>query len=69
MEGKEHVPANELTPFVVLTFADLKKYRYFYWFAFPSFVANPAWNMSNTGFRDLSSICASEAVRPQAVHQ
>ena len=26
-----------LNRFLVITFADLKKYKYFYWFAFPTF--------------------------------
>ena len=31
-----------LNRFLVITFADLKKYKYFYWFAFPAFAAKPA---------------------------
>lgn len=32
-----------LNPFLLVTFADLKKYVYHYWFAFPALVSNPAW--------------------------
>ncbi|KAG7096468.1 hypothetical protein E1B28_003901 [Marasmius oreades] len=32
-----------LNTFLVITYADLKKYKYFYWFAFPAFVSKPAW--------------------------
>ncbi|KAE8539178.1 ubiquitin-like modifier-activating enzyme ATG7 [Cryptococcus gattii VGV] len=32
-----------LNPFLLVTFADLKKYVYNYWFAFPALVSSPAW--------------------------
>ncbi|KAI4526196.1 E1-like protein-activating [Schizophyllum commune Loenen D] len=38
----------ELAPFLLLTYADLKKYKYFYWFAFPAFLTKPAWEVSGT---------------------
>lgn len=35
----------ELNRFFVITFADLKKYKYYYWFSFPAFVSKPAWEI------------------------
>ncbi|WRT65053.1 E1-like protein-activating enzyme Gsa7p/Apg7p [Kwoniella shivajii] len=34
-----------LNPFLLVTYADLKKYTYHYWFAFPALVADPAWDL------------------------
>lgn len=37
--------APSLNPFLLVTFADLKKYVYHYWFAFPALVSKPAWEV------------------------
>ncbi|PWN49361.1 putative APG7-component of the autophagic system [Violaceomyces palustris] len=38
-------PCSDLTRFLVLTFADLKKYRFYYWFGYPALVAKPGWTI------------------------
>jgi ubiquitin-like modifier-activating enzyme ATG7 len=34
-----------LNTFLLVAFADLKKYSYHYWFAFPALVSKPAWQI------------------------
>lgn len=47
----ESKDTSKLTQFLLLTFSDLKKYQYYYWFAFPAFVAKPAWEISTEGWK------------------
>ncbi|TEB27722.1 E1-like protein-activating [Coprinellus micaceus] len=46
----------DLTRFFLITFADLKKYKYFYWFGFPAFVSKPNWEITEAGWQPISSV-------------
>lgn len=35
----------------MVTYADLKKYVYNYWFAFPALVEKPGWEVDDRGMR------------------
>lgn len=57
------VTGSSLNPFVVLTFADLKKYRYWYWCGFPALLQKPGWETEGE-WQALDAALGPKEVRP-----
>ncbi|ORY74529.1 E1-like protein-activating [Leucosporidium creatinivorum] len=55
------VEAEALNPFLVLTFADLKKYRYYYWCGFPALLQKPGWETEGE-WRSSSGVLSEEQI-------
>ncbi|KAF9111549.1 Autophagy protein 7 [Mortierella sp. AM989] len=52
--GRAIADPSLLNKFLLLTFADLKKFKFFYWFAFPALQADPAW--TTDAMQEITSI-------------
>ncbi|CBQ69836.1 probable APG7-component of the autophagic system [Sporisorium reilianum SRZ2] len=50
----EQDPETHLATFLALTFADLKKFKFYYWFAYPALVTNPPWELGEEAWRPIS---------------
>ena len=43
-----------LSSFLIFSFADLKKYKYYYWLGIPALVARPAWNLASSDWTSVN---------------
>jgi hypothetical protein len=43
----DNITAAQLNTVLAIAFAELKKYVFYYWFAFPAFIAKPAWTVDS----------------------
>ena len=55
-------PLRTLNTFTVLSFADLKKFKFIYWMAYPALLAKPGWQVSGQ-WRDAEEVYSEEQVR------
>ncbi|GAA5904578.1 Atg7p [Sporobolomyces salmoneus] len=69
--GSSEASLESLNPFLIVTFADLKKYKYYYWACFPALVQKPGWELAPQSNwepveipRDLSSHTEATLARP-----
>jgi ubiquitin-like modifier-activating enzyme ATG7 len=58
-------PLEKLNTFTILSFADLKKFKFIYWFAYPALLAKPGWEVCSE-WKDASSVYKEEHVSGRA---
>ncbi len=59
-------PEAAVTRFLVLAFADLKKYKFYHWFAFPAPIVQPGWQIDEAlagGWASAEAALGAEALR------
>jgi ubiquitin-like modifier-activating enzyme ATG7 len=56
-DGSIYSVPSLLSSFVILSYADLKKYKFTYWFAFPALHSDPQWKIS----RPIEKLTADES--------
>ncbi|RUS13392.1 LOW QUALITY PROTEIN: hypothetical protein BC937DRAFT_95397, partial [Endogone sp. FLAS-F59071] len=49
VSGDAVTQPNLLSHFLLLTYADLKKYKFYYWFGFPALLMEPSWVVGDNG--------------------
>ncbi|KAG0244754.1 Autophagy protein 7 [Actinomortierella wolfii] len=52
-----------LNRFLLVTFADLKKFKFYYWFAFPALLADPVWNIAEEhNLKQIDAVWSAEEI-------
>jgi ubiquitin-like modifier-activating enzyme ATG7 len=55
-------PLARLNNFLVLSYADLKKFKFIYWFAYPALLAKPGWQV-HSEWKTIDEVYSEEQVR------